>query len=608
MRILWRNRIMNVIVSALLVCAFFGIVEITKAQATTPLGDPLEEKAVSSLMLLSAEVPLAVPDNILEESEESDPPQDQKEEISNPDSFENSPSDSHNEHSEGDPSTADDGSDDGLGDGSGDFGSGAGGNIIAGGGEGDGAYFTTNIKDGATLDMPELSFGIYHTARVEQENLHYHSVEAVLNGREIEVLGDDIEDLIIFELSEGGNSLTLFVNYEQSNGNIKSVPSRQYTLYVKTKYDLSLETTLVSHTANASSITFEASLYCNGEWVLPQQTGIFVTQNGLPISVPQDDNGCFNDVQLTEGENIFVIGAVYKGKTAAQLTRTVIYAPDAPDPPVIDSDLTNDRQVVNPYLTIWVMAWDYENNYIDHNSITLMLNGRKITPAFQDGFTYYYDLEFQEGVNEVTITATDHNNVSTTVGPYMIEYTLAPPLQTTATISVEATTLGGPNGGARFQAPLVYAQVEPEEGINAVYDLTDVLEKNGFGYEYDGNAESGFRLKQILKNYINWFNNVHFYSIHADLLDYIKQDGLQRITSLPHDAIGEGYFYSGSMWLCQLNGAYLNPATTSLSDIYLQPGDVLRIRFSLAYGRDIGAGGLGLGTGAFSGRNYGDEW
>jgi hypothetical protein len=50
-----------------------------------------------------------------------------------------------------------------------------------------------------------------------------------------------------------------------------------------------------------------------------------------------------------------------------------------------------------------------------------------------------------------------------------------------------------------------------------------------------------------------------------------------------------------------VNGSYPN---YSVSECFLKDGDVVRLRFTLAYGKDIGAGSSGYGAL----ESYGKEW
>ena len=63
------------------------------------------------------------------------------------------------------------------------------------------------------------------------------------------------------------------------------------------------------------------------------------------------------------------------------------------------------------------------------------------------------------------------------------------------------------------------------------------------------------------------------------------------------DSLGEFDFSNGSGWMYSVNGHYPN---VGFADYYFKDGDVVRIRFTLALGADIGGG--------MPGTNYGKEW
>ena len=69
----------------------------------------------------------------------------------------------------------------------------------------------------------------------------------------------------------------------------------------------------------------------------------------------------------------------------------------------------------------------------------------------------------------------------------------------------------------------------------------------------------------------------------------------------PH-SLGEFDFANGSGWMFSINGDYPN---YGFSDAYFLDGDVVRIRYTLHYGKDIaGFGGMGGGSGS----NWDKEW
>ena len=65
------------------------------------------------------------------------------------------------------------------------------------------------------------------------------------------------------------------------------------------------------------------------------------------------------------------------------------------------------------------------------------------------------------------------------------------------------------------------------------------------------------------------------------------------------NSLGEFDFTAESGWMYSVNGQYPN---YGMSECFPKDGDVIRIRFTLALGKDIGGGMAGGSS------NYGKEW
>ena len=70
------------------------------------------------------------------------------------------------------------------------------------------------------------------------------------------------------------------------------------------------------------------------------------------------------------------------------------------------------------------------------------------------------------------------------------------------------------------------------------------------------------------------------------------------------DELGEFDFSQGSGWMYSINGIY---SSYGLSKAHAQDGDIVRIRFTLAYGKDIG-GYKAMGETYGQTKDYGKEW
>ncbi len=70
------------------------------------------------------------------------------------------------------------------------------------------------------------------------------------------------------------------------------------------------------------------------------------------------------------------------------------------------------------------------------------------------------------------------------------------------------------------------------------------------------------------------------------LWNLILLDGIGLTSQMDYDSLGEFDFTRGSGWMYSINGS--NYAGKGLSNYYLSNGDTLYLRFTLAFGKDIG--------------------
>ena len=223
----------------------------------------------------------------------------------------------------------------------------------------------------------------------------------------------------------------------------------------------------------------------------------------------------------------------------------------------------------------------------DGSGVTVELNGEPVGTASSNST---YELYFEPNMaNIVTITAVDREGYSNkrSYEIYCNSVEIGDPIGT-ATVSVEATTVG-----LGYLIPPT--QVTIYEGVNAVYTLTGLLNQNGFQYNSGGTADAGFYLAYIIRDGIT--NGA---AVPEDLAEKIEEDGL-KWNNYSENSLGQFDFCEGSGWMYQVDGVYLSHG---LSECYLLDGQVLRFRFTLAMGKDIG--GKTDGYGLIDG--YGKEW
>lgn len=250
--------------------------------------------------------------------------------------------------------------------------------------------------------------------------------------------------------------------------------------------------------------------------------------------------------------------------------------------PVIASDLTDGETVAGSYRTFYVQALDYKKNIISTGNLAVSGNGEKLYSTADLGDTTAYRMDLGEGANTITITASDEEgrtaSVSYTI--YRGEEVLTP--AGNITFSLEATTVGlgyliGPSQEVFY------------EGEQLSYVLDRVLQQHGYTYRYDGSLTNGFYLKHVISPGIT-----SGCKIPEDLEQkLIEVNCPQEAYHL--DSLGEFDFTKNSGWMYQVNGAHMN---SGISTYYPADGDVVRIRFSLYGGSDIGGG--------MSGETWGD--
>lgn len=251
--------------------------------------------------------------------------------------------------------------------------------------------------------------------------------------------------------------------------------------------------------------------------------------------------------------------------------------------PTIYTELVDGKSYAGPRKTFKVYAKDYKGNYLKATNERsngwheVFINGTKVSAISNVKYEqYYYSLEFIDGPNKVTIEATDkYGNTFKISRTIYLDKDANRIKIGTITFSLEATTL---NLGYLI-GPV---EVDLYEGDQLSYVLDETLEK--YGYEYTmppgKSLSSGFYLASVKKK-----NITSGWSIDKKLLDKLNEEGVEE-APYKSDSLGEKDFRNGSGWMYQVNGDFKNSGiSTSIPD----DGDVIRIRYTLHYGRDLGA-------------------
>ncbi len=156
----------------------------------------------------------------------------------------------------------------------------------------------------------------------------------------------------------------------------------------------------------------------------------------------------------------------------------------------------------------------------------------------------------------------------------------------TATVRIDATTLG--------LGILDEGSYEIRQGETAAQTVLQFLEDCGYErVDYDGTAKKngGFYLLRIYRADL-----LYRAKIDERLWTLIQNDGISLTGSPQRDSLGEHDYTWGAGWMYDVDGYYPGKG---LSEWSLDDGDVLTLRFTLAWGKDID------GFGATGGQ-YGD--
>ena len=143
----------------------------------------------------------------------------------------------------------------------------------------------------------------------------------------------------------------------------------------------------------------------------------------------------------------------------------------------------------------------------------------------------------------------------------------------TATIRLDLTTLG------INEPESVTCDIFHE--IPASYTVKDALEKLGYAISSSGTLDNGFYLSGLSK-----FNAFSQAQIPAGLKQLLDLDEIKaRQPTNYKDSLNEYDYTKSSGWMYSVNDSYPG---RGLSSYFLSDGDVLTLRFTLAYGKDIG--------------------
>ena len=119
-------------------------------------------------------------------------------------------------------------------------------------------------------------------------------------------------------------------------------------------------------------------------------------------------------------------------------------------------------------------------------------------------------------------------------------------------------------------------------GDTAATAVIKMLEENGYDYTHTGDIQTEFYLSSISR--ADAFRGA---AIEERLRRLIERDGITFLPDSGRDRLGEFDYTRGAGWMYFLNGE-ICPGK-SMSDYMLNGGEHISLRFTLAFGKDVGA-------------------
>lgn len=460
------------------------------------------------------------------------------------------------------------------------------------------------LNELATVTDGELTF----TASMVQDGNEYPVQSVTLNGRTLTGIGDTYTA----SLNSGANTIRIKGSYQSSSADVTyTITYNANAFRIKTSIsDTVIDDNTAQSSASFEKVTVDSERY--RFWLqLIQSTGkesidrVRVSDSTGTFSLTQDSDGRYTVDMGREDRQLYID---YKDSTGRSKTykyqlhfqRGAEGTPEDRQPTIIaqvEADgtvigLTNGLTMKTPDLIVLVDGRSYNGQQLYANNYTVSVNGTVVSaPISQSGYQFGYTAYLSNvGANTITITATDGDGYAATRSwtVYYEEGTV------TVTVSVEATTVGL----GYLVAP---TEVTVPGGTDAWTVVQQVLTENGYTVSGSGSYLSAIQRSGICSGFF----------IDSELMELIMADGMDEngagLDPQPFsmDSLGEFDFYRWSGWMYSYNGSYPG---YGLNVCKPQDGSVIRVRYTLAMGKDIGGYSSANGSYGVSSGNYYKEW
>ena len=466
-------------------------------------------------------------------------------------------------------------------------------------------------SDGRQLgELGTVSEGaLTFTACAERDGSTYPVQSVELNGRTLAGSGGSYTA----DLNSGENRIRVKASYQSSTADVTyTIIYNANAFRIKT----SISDTVIDDNTAQSSASFEKVTVDSQQYKfrlrLIRSTGkeaitnVRVSDSTGTLSLTQDSDDRYTVDMGREDRQLYID---YKDSTGRSKTykyqlhfqRGAEDTPEDRQPTIIaqvEADgtvigLTNGLTMKTPDLIVLVDGRSCNGQQLYANNYTVSVNGTVVSaPISQSGYQFGYTAYLSNvGANTITITATDADGYSATRS-WTVYYENG---DITVTVSVEATTVGL----GYLVAP---TEVTIPGGTDAWTVVQQVLTENG----YTVSVVSGSYLSAIQRSGI-----CSGFFIDSELMELIMADGMDEngagLDPQPFsmDSLGELDFYRWSGWMYSYNGSYPGYGMNVCKP---QDGSVIRVRYTLALGKDIGGYSSANGNYGVSSGNYYKEW
>lgn len=465
-------------------------------------------------------------------------------------------------------------------------------------------------SDGRQLgELGTVSEGaLTFTACAERDGSTYPVQSVELNGRTLAGSGGSYTA----DLNSGENRIRVKASYQSSTADVT------YTIIYNAnafRIITSISDTVIDDNTAQSSASFEKVTVDSQQYKFQLRlirstgkeaiTNVRVSDSTGTFSLTQDSDDRYTVDMGREDRQLYID---YKDSTGRSKTykyqlhfqRGAEGTPEDRQPTIIaqvEADgtvigLTNGLTMKTPDLIVLVDGRSCNGQQLYANNYTVSVNGTVVSaPISQSGYQFGYTTYLSnEGANTITITATDADGYSATRS-WTVYYENG---DITVTVSVEATTVGL----GYLVAP---TEVTVPGGTDAWTVVQQVLTENGYTVSGSGSYLSAIQRSGICSGFF----------IDSELMELIMADGMDEngagLDPQPFsmDSLGEFDFYRWSGWMYSYNGSYPGYGFNVCKP---QDGSVIRVRYTLAMGKDIGGYSSANGNYGVSSGNYYKEW